>query len=531
VLRTASSGTARGLCPEGMSLIPSRIAIGQAGGFHGTAILADDGGADEFVAKSEAAHHPAMIPLRLRPLLYISAQGSGGWLLEGSGDTTYDINVRATGLAIVSADGQGTAKVGPGVLSDLGGDDRYSMRASLEYQREMSKEDDIPSPFSVNEWVLGMRIYGQGQAVNSGPALLEDAAGADRYEISGHTALKLKPHSQSFDQPALVAGFPVEVEGQGARGYTTTGALIDWAGKDSYSLASRKSVSASCAHGDAHEDCAGDVAVVNLGQRPLQGQGMNGILLDAGGTGDFFEAVQDFRTNASSGTQSEFTSESLPSVQGVAHRGFNGEHGFIALGQSPTVTSTPARPVCPPSTGQRGTGQWLGCQGEDAISFPDYGRGYAPLAAPVQQLDAKFVIPKTNYLLPRRWTSDFFKAHEGLRVELALGVGGHAAAGLRGQVHLQYKPCFYIDSDAGWLSAEKTPPWFTYWSTNLRRSVQGVATGRLPLVVLPLKPFNEMRDDWQWRLLATFEGDANRDLSPTWTTREIGRVGQTQCEL
>ncbi|KAA0252438.1 MAG: hypothetical protein EDX89_18445 [Acidobacteria bacterium] len=159
------------------------------------------------------------------------AQGSGcggvGVLLDAGGDDRYSASDRA----------QGWGLLGAGVLLDAAGKDRYA----LESEGQGAALFGTGLLFDWNgDDVYTLLRDGQGYGGPGGAGLLVDLGGDDRYEAERDPATAGRPDARADGKVATsnAQGVGVGRRGDGSDGHSWPGglgALLDLAGKDSYS--------------------------------------------------------------------------------------------------------------------------------------------------------------------------------------------------------------------------------------------------------------------------------------------------------
>jgi hypothetical protein len=223
------------------------------------------------------------------------------------------------------------------------------------------------------------------------------------------------------------------------------------------------------------------------GQGATEGSGEGAALLDLGGTGDVFRAsaVSEVTTTPAGGALQE--GGTWPRFQGA----IGGT--LLALGDDPTIVSSPSLPSCVASPGPRGFGQWLECgeYGEIGGSF-DFdsnghvaGGGSAPKAAGAAP--SLTITPETPH-----------QAEEGSSIPVGarlLAPSGQPLEGALVHFTLQYT----VDQTT---CTPACTTWYSSWETQARTDPAGVALATLPLA---LEEFisTSGRD---FRILATFDG-------------------------
>lgn len=390
---------------------------GQGAGDRGLGILADDGGGDNFRA-SASPKAVGSEDFRLdtpQPFAnsILVVQGAGyaageGFLLTGSGDSVYDARVPGEGRTMYATEvlAQGAGQLGTGVLSDEGGDDSYSARLSMEYERNVIVDDSCPASSCpparalVSAAACGRSgplttcyppgfVFAQGAGVQEGQGRLDDLDGRDSYVAEAITSLAVSLHD-ALDNPDTAPTLDVGgywtpgLTAQGVAFAGSSGLLVDHAGTDSYSARVLNVVDAS-----ASSDYAPEVPLVtavsygSLSCCFAQGALGNGVLpvaryaksseaelRDGGGSGDTFMASWDnpVTTSPDTGGSLQFGG-SVPGFQGSS------AGTLSAAGTDTSVLSSPSLPVgcgaLPVGCGQyRGFGTWEERTGEECAGNP-----------------------------------------------------------------------------------------------------------------------------------------------------------------
>jgi hypothetical protein len=518
------------------------FAAGQGMGSLGTGVLSDGGGKDSFslVAHGEwttTDGYPLLSgnePLTQLPLSETIGQGAGGigtgMLLEGPGDTTYTAEDTSTGIAYNSVSVQGSGGIGLGVLDDPSGDDTYSATASLTYDHPVTVDDSctqtdeitgatVPCP-SAKTFVHGYNtanfaqlLYAQGFGYLGGQGLLLDAAGNDTYRstvaatlhTSLHDAMTAPSDRAWFD----VWGYGVQWNiGQGvAQGEGSDALLLDAAGNDTY--ASHSSTETVAIATSDHAPGTPRVTALAPYRDGVWTQGVGygisgtGALLDLGGTGDRFDVSSTDTMATSPDTGGDLrASLGWPLAQGAAAGG-NATGLFEALGQSPMLSLSPRRGVCPQSP-PRGFGGWVDCAvfGDDPDHQPiDYravtpAAGFAPFSTGQPTALAFTGDTSSGTAVGHRVFGD----DDGATVAVGATLTGPDGKPLAGRlVHFDLQAL---------LKAEDVfyKAWFTTWEVDAVTDADGVARAVLPIDDLSAWGFTYA--DYDYRLLATFDGAA-----------------------
>jgi hypothetical protein len=369
-----------------------RVALAQGVAFGGSGVLFDDGGGDVFHAASGTRAAGRIEDYGgLLPISWTLAQGAvnalgTGLLIEGKGDTRYDLEVRGDGVGYWFASiGQGGSYLAFGptasaTLVDQGGDDTYALTNALTYAIDASIDDTTcPAHLSgcadveVVGGPIAQILIGQGGSSFLGAGTLIDQSGDDRYRSSARNEVSASLsdrrtasgaaaslHAASFWAPRSTT--------QGAAELEAFGALLDGGrGADSYVIED-----AAVVIGRASRD-QGTAPVVTAyadpGIAPVEGQGAGrdsaiGALIDDGasGPGQRLEATSRDVAVAEPDGHGAFVGsrgDFVPMFQG-AH--YSEGAGYLIAPQSESILSTPNQPVCAPSKpGYRGWGVWYDC--------------------------------------------------------------------------------------------------------------------------------------------------------------------------
>jgi hypothetical protein len=531
VLVDTGGGDDRYVVDAGMAAMPPdeegfalRAAIGQGAGGEGTAVLYDDGGADDFKVASAASAPGRTSYLHGGPMAASYGQGKNfigmAALLEGDGNTRYSLRAASEGLALwTEAGGQGYSDFlgSTAILSDMGGDDRYTMDAPLNADLAIKADDGCGCPsavVSVSGFGVTQRAGGQGAGFGAN-GLLHDRAGDDRYRMTADARLRVTLDdrlSAPSAPPALdVAGLTrTWFWGQGAVSAPSNGvvgALVDEGGNDSYTAvaADETTASASSAHaaGMPFVRAVAQPAASTLAQGGTQSVANSyGLLIDAGGSADRFLAQQSETVKTSPDPNGGFEPGGFwPSFQGDGLGGI-----LLALGEHPSVLSGPSQTVCSPSSpGYRGFGTWSGCAqalGTDPDHQPvgpdNPGAGAAPNASGLKPLleitadtPASASLDNSNDL-----DASVPRLPAGARLVDPRGV---PIAGVPVHFDLQWT-----------ASAAPLPSWSNLWQADAVTGPDGIARADLPLFgtgkwvaalegQLPPAVVG-------WRVLATYDG-------------------------
>lgn len=501
--------------PVVSGVAPERVALGQGVGTFGFGILYDDGGKDAFSA-SASARRPGRLSYPLSgwaPEARVTAQGSGnGMLLEGSGDTTYQVHAEGVGTVIVNGAGQG---VGAGILDDEGGDDAYVVNGSITFDPSIVIDDSCAADgqqpcASAKASVSGRRSaigsttarFGTmsvaGQGVGSfGLGLLFDHAGNDTYEATSTEQLDAVLHDQ-LSSPEAPPSLDVEgystasLYAQGVGVQAGAGVLWDQQGDDSYEARSVNETHASA----TSDHASGDPSVTALpgwlhsigaqGATDFAAFNPQGALIDLGGDTDRFEVVAINPTTTAPDPAGAFQPGNWwPPVQGTGSGGL-----FVATGDDPQVISSPSSPAC---VGDRGYGTWAGCplsiHTTDEGNDPDNaswdsqgdGVGFAPNAtgsAPSLTLtsDTPTTAARDSEDHGQRYSDppspSFPRVPVGARLK---GPDGQPLAGAVVHFDLQMfcRACYLL---SGFYAV-----WLNFWQADAVTDSDGVARASLPL--------------------------------------------------
>jgi hypothetical protein len=390
-------------------------------GLPGIGVLYDDGGDDAFTiaAKPSQTKKPSFGYNDPEVGFFVVGQGAGmdtqGFLLTGTGNTSYTLDIDGTGAVYVAAFAeQGSAYgVGTGVMDDLGGDDSYVARARVVSDVALSVGDDCTTAGGTrclhadaavdmgfcddkNFCTLSTELAAQGSRTVGGFGLLEDHEGNDRYDAQSLENLTVSLHDRlsNPDTPPtldVLAYTPTVLGAQGAGlGAQGVAVLLDHTGTDTYVARSSNRTSASATSDHAVGDPIVTAAHRGTGRLFTAAQGSQNVseglaaLIDLEGIGDSFTATNDAPLTVSPQRVVHDAGYQWPAFQGSSVAG-RGTSIFVARGQSPSIFSSPARPTCTSSEGPRGSASWLDCvaSGDDAphtnVDAPGgVGRGIAP---------------------------------------------------------------------------------------------------------------------------------------------------------
>lgn len=522
---------------------PARMAFGQGvGGIAGIGALVDDGGNGR-VAMSASTRRVGLDSYpenQESPIAQLVGQGFGsnllaaqglGLMLSGEGDTTYEMLASGEGLVWNRIQGQAYADLlGAAVLDDLGGNDRYVMRAEMRYDREIVVDDScrIPDgdvcPFAQAEVsaarpTITNEVHGQGHGLDA-TALIEDHAGNDAYEALSVAALDVTLHDRLSN--------PVRPPRLDVRGYSTTALLaqgasnvgasilIDAEGSDRYSAESsfptRATATTERAMGTPEAIAFGN----HMGFTSAQGgtffQESVGALLDLGGDGDRFRAIQANEVTTLPDPRGAFQAgPTWPQFQGAG----SGTSAaiLVALGHEPVIVSSPSRPVCAGVPRARGFGEWAECRvgtSEDASGAPVdgssvVGGGAAPHNSGMAPLLE--ITPDTPATAPvdrhQTFEMDVPRVRVGARL---LDAGGHPIAGARLHFDWQFScrlPCAIVPD----VETPITFDWANAFEMEATTGDDGIAYADLPFhdSAFLFDNFPHL----EYRFAATYDGDAD----------------------
>ncbi len=505
----------------------------QGTGNLGRGILSDDGGADEYRV-STAIQTPLINgPV---PTASVSAQGHGilggiGLLIQGSGPTTYAIEMRSDGLGKSQAAGQGYggATGGLGVVSDAGGADHYVADLSLEDRRQLEIDDtcacgaasvtvdaDPFGTFNSADWA------GQGMGYNGGLGMLLDQDGDDEYRATGvhRFDVDLREVLEAPAEPPSLEvrsyGSPM-IRGQGLGMFNGAGLLLDRDGSDVYELSSvnRTTAAASSLHASGEPMVAvyarPPMFVAGQGASTGGGEGIVGALIDSGGVADRFRLTVSNPVVAPDPAGVYQAPGNWPRAHGTQ----NGI--FAALGENPDISSSPSRPVCSASPGHRGFGEWLDCpttsndpetarEGSSTTNAGQHSIGLAPLAVGRPMgLSFEPGMPQSGVVEVRSPNDPFDTGTPRTPVSARL-VDDTGAPVAGATVHLSLHEGCYLLCTAGAPAEMGTLGrwWFGIWEVSAVTDADGRVTATLPLR-LSASQWNTGKE---YRIVATFDGGA-----------------------
>lgn len=514
----ADAGTAHGL--------GSRQVRAQGVGSFGVGAVIDDGGTDSFLIAA-GARQPGNRSYfeEASPGAFVEGQGYGitglGAVVEGDGNTEYTMDVESEGTAWNTLHGQASSLVqGTAILDDLDGDDRYSIRSSMDSDLQIVVDDtctvldeelgeEVPctraeAAVDLYRSTLSNGLGGQGASAFQSVAVLRDRGGDDDYLAAGEQTLTVTLEdrlSAPEEPPILTVGAydqpGIDAQGSGT-GFTATAALVDDAGRDDYLLRSFNDTRASAIsqHGGEPE-----VRAVSTGRYFLSGQGagdfggLSAALVDLGGSRDRFEVVAHNPVSTSPEGGGFQYGPYWPYFQGA----FGGV--FVAMGDDPVIVSRPSRPVCATSPGRRGFGAWNDCVAPE--SDPEHS-SYD--AIPIWTHHTLGLAPRAEGREVSLVTTAPTVAELGARIPVSarlLGPDGKPLAGVPVHFDLQYG-CTLLCAAAD-TSATGGRFWSNQWWVETVTDADGVARATLP-VTLQAWQTDYDKDPWVWRVMATFDG-------------------------
>lgn len=510
------------LPPGGISLVGA-AGQGAGTGMLGSGFLLDDGGADSFAVTEAAASgvHDRANHLLENPATELNAQGYGdigaGMLIEGGGSHTYSIDVEQRGTAVSTwgVSGQGAANLlGLGVLSDAGSGNTYAMRHASSDVSTFERASQTVNAYDAAGLDNTVDLVGQGSTW-SGTAMLDNAGAATYTAVAQediHDALGVTGRLDvtGFTPPrALVQG-----SAEPNLESTTAALLLNEGGHADYSAEATDTVEASGPPGSqvlATVPLQFDYAAMQ-GASAWNGLGLPGMaqgaLLDMGGPGDTFHAVQ--RHGATT---------TPDSGGGVAAGGFwdpmqgNGDGALlVAAGASPSLTASPANGVCPGSPGAAGSAAWTTCGMYGPASEDADHTDYDYLSGDNQGYGGGLV-PSSAATAPSL-TLDPVPASATDGTPLLATVHLHDASGapVRGAtVHLDAQ--LVIATDPAKLTAQ----WLNISQADGVTDATGTATVPLPLGYNRLLGITSLAQAWSTQVLATYDGSST--LTPVHAAR------------
>lgn len=503
------------------AFLTSRMIYGQAyAGLSEASILYDDGGTDRFSIISESEFMPTVDDYSrvTPPFMWTFGQGmvSGGGealLIEGAGDTTYEVSHTSIGGSSSISFSQGyawnTLTSSRAVISDKAGNDIYRAVHDRRFNRRLVQTDAClcdaaEAVVNTLSWILDDRVtaQGAGDGFTPGIGLVHDGAGNDTYavgiesDISLSLVDKLKRPSLA---PILRFSVPVGgiVGGQGISILAVPGIVVDQGtGTDSYNIFSDASVRTKVT--SQNWNGKPDMRVIT-GYPVVGGQGKNlnyaNALIDEGGKGDVIRASNtvDSVTLPDRDASYELSQTLWSPVQRLLYAG----------GDDPAVTSTTSVPACG-DPGYHGFGYWVPCSPNP--DDPDHdvvangsGYGYAPLArAELPKLEL-LEVPEEVRIDPQGFS----------RFPVSARLTSPAGTPLANvPVHLDLMvgtvPSEAVAVPSAW--------WSLYQETPLTNA-QGIVKARLPLLLLTQGGDDLVPDpNMVFRVGATFDG--SNDLYP-----------------
>ncbi len=515
--------------------IPMRTLAGQAHASMGSALLADDGGADSFTVTSAARWHPGSEPPPINgvpgyfltspmSMAYVQGAALGGTalILEGSGRTRYELIQDTSGVARSISAGQGYGLLGTGQISDEGGDDSYRIESVATYETEVTVDDSCVDaagePCGRAAARMDQRLgminvaWGQGMGVGNltqpGVGMIDDRAGDDAYAAAGryHLSVDLTDRLGRPEAPpdleVLSASSQPDLLVQGTGQFGGSGVLVDRAGTDSYVAEYvKETVGRATSERASGKPSVRAASLLRLG---VAAQGATwlhasaGALVDLGGTGDTFRATAELPARAEPGGESYSFGAYWPFFHGAGTGSGNGAV-LAALGESSKITSSPSRPLCDDPVGARGFGTWVECSVTAAGLEPEPvdpgpgdlaggGAGHAPGSSGAPTA-LSFVEGTTKGASP---------GSQVVVAELRLtGASGAPIEGQRVQVNLQYRLPPLV---AGAVRSM----WSNAWETDAITDEHGIARVPVPLLLSGMGV--QMQTDWDYRLFATYDG-------------------------
>jgi hypothetical protein len=513
---------------------------GSANGEGTTALLYDDGGADTYALTAASdVPGPAYDQPINAPTFQVQGQGFAdagtAMLLEGTGQHTYSVTVamQHQGNGLFGIGGQGASQLeGEALLQDGGGPSSYDVESTLT-DVETHRIDDT---CHCDHAVLGVNagagtfpldggafdstdVAAQGASQN-GIAVLDNAGGGSFRTVA--TAAMNVHLDDALSAPAAPARLTVhgfnaaELVAQGAQqlGFPledpTDGVLINRGGQASFAVSTGAPVLATAAslHGappvvaahGAFQWTAGAQGTALWSDNPYNGA--LGALVDTGGPGDSFSAVQDNSviTVPDSGLGHGSGGWWTP-FQGAGPGAI-----FVATGASPSIVAHPANGICPYSPSPRGYGTWLDCSSY-ATADPDHqaydflGGFYAPGHAVGYAPNATGAMPTLTLTAPP-------SATDGTAIPVAVRLTDSAGAPLTGApVHVSLQGA--LDTGQGfWVPPQTdTRQWLSMGEVTLTTAADGTATGSLPASLLDLAGGEPSQLRFvEYQVMATFDG-------------------------
>lgn len=452
-----------------------------------SAVLSDDGGTDSFLATAVTGYESmeevnGSLMSTISPTAIFNVQGTAfsagatSLLLEGNGDTRYEVEAKALGAASNWIQAQGASTVqAVSALDDLAGNDLYRTHSLTQMDIERTVTSDCRCPAAEiavqthAAGLLGSHLVAQGSLFGS----LHDATGDDRYIVDAEDLLDvtLRDRLKSPKQPPLLRAEALVRTGVVAQG-GTTGFLYDETGRDDYLVRSwneaHGKIIAPSSHGKP------DMRVVDPSRSTVEAQGksllrtITGALVDGGGKGDHFSTIEG----------GEVTSE--PQTDAAVQWGNYPSAAFIvAAGGQPVVLRSPSPPVYAESPSVFGFGTWLGCcaAGADADHAPTgegSGYGFAP--------NAEGAAPTLTILpgMPKSAVADTAGTRR-IQVQAELrNPSGDPMPGVALHFALEI---IQLDADEGALAGARY--WSPAWIVTAKTDRDGIATASVPVWYLP----------------------------------------------
>lgn len=344
-------------------------AEGQGYGVAGTGLFVDDGGTDlatvtGHTATVTADEHRSTETGNAIAAAVLGGLGGAGVAIGGPGDTTRTVRARTRGPAPgnASAAGFGYGALGGfAAISDTSGADVYRIDAHAQAVATRTFDDDCACDADprVGASAAGVFASGLGLGGIGGIGLAHDAAGDDRYEVSGTISAEATAHdtrTASAPSPAVASALAGDATLQ-AMGFGSIGSgyLVDLLGDDTYDAST---TSNAAAESDSPTDGERRSRAVSGAARSFaQGSGaVNGYgeQRDHGGKDRYTSTNISTATTDEHGLAMPFEGESI--VQGAAT---NGAGLLLDIGGTGDVfTANPQRLTC---RGTRGEGLWQDC--------------------------------------------------------------------------------------------------------------------------------------------------------------------------
>jgi hypothetical protein len=365
----------------------SLATLGGVGIFGGAGLLADAGGTDSFTSDARMASAPPEAPHvavtfdRLGNIeqrvgasgLGLGSTAGAGYLLEGPGATEYALRAAIDPVPLADSNltatavGQGNGVGGSaGVVSDLGGDDRYAADVSAATTVTRIVDDACgagcaPPTVDATASPVGADVQGFGGLGAVG--LIDDVAGDDVYEVRAAndvlaTARDHRAEAGTSRISGGAAGQPATLRVQGAS-FQGLGVIWDTVGDDAYRAEAETRSEAEWTAAVPSNDpslfaFAGSPS--SLAQGVITQLSGTGALVDLGGS-DAYSAVAV--------SESVLNGQTTPGqgsveAQAAAVTGVTGLGLLLDLDGTGTDTfaTTPETPAC---QGTRGGEAWRDC--------------------------------------------------------------------------------------------------------------------------------------------------------------------------